>query len=208
MDCEQIPEKADLCPQDGENRHAQVVIRQAERELRQLIEERAKVTKRIGSLKHTIAGLVELFGDSILDTAVLSLLDRKGRFRQPGITPACRTILMEAGRPMSARDVRDEIQRTTPGLLAHHKDPMPTIYTILKRLVDYGEATGLPRGRGRRSWLWAAERKSRPIAPDQPGSRPPRSGRLAISPRLPTLDATELKPSRPAPADPNAALTF
>jgi hypothetical protein len=164
MDREQTPNAAALGTPDGDNRHALDVIRQAERELRQLIEERAKVTKRIGSLKQTIVGLADLFGDGILDAALLDLVDRKGSSRQPGITPACRTVLMEAGRPMSARDVCDEIQRTEPVLLAHHKDPMATINTILGRLVYYGEATGLPGDRGQRAWLWASERKSRLIA--------------------------------------------
>lgn len=173
MDREQTPNTHALGTPDRDSRHALVVIREAERELCQLIEERAKVTKRIGSLKQTIVGLADLFGDGILDADLLGLVDRKGASRQPGITRACRTVLMEAGRrPMSARDVCDEIQRTEPVLLAHHKDPMATINTILGRLVYYGEATGLPGDRGQRAWLWAAERKSRSIAPDREGSRP------------------------------------
>ncbi len=38
------------------------VMRTAEHELRQLIEERAEITKRIGSIKQTIVGLAKLFG--------------------------------------------------------------------------------------------------------------------------------------------------
>ena len=64
---------------------------------------------------------------------------------------------MEAQRPMSARDVCDEIQRTVPPLLAGHKDPIATINTILARLVEYGEAGVSPGGHGQRVWLWAAE---------------------------------------------------
>jgi hypothetical protein len=120
----------------GENRHVQDVIRRAEGELRQLIEERAEVTKRIGTVKQTIVGLANLFGDGILDAALLDLVDRKSGSRQPGITQACRRLLMEAERPMSARDVCDEMQRTAPTLLARHKDPMATINTILSRRGD------------------------------------------------------------------------
>ena len=79
---------------------------------------------------------------------------------------------MEAGRPMGARDVCDEIQRTLPALLAHHKDPMATINTILGRLVYYGEATGSPGDRGQRAWLWAAGDKNTLITSDAQGSRP------------------------------------
>jgi hypothetical protein len=157
MDHGPTPDKA-ANGSNGPNRHVQDVIRRAEGELRQLIEERAEVTKRIGTVKQTIVGLANLFGDGILDAALLDLVDRKSGARQPGITRACRRVLMEADRPMSARDVCDVIQRTAPTLLARHKDPMATINTILSRLVEYGEATLLPGDRGQRCWLWAAER--------------------------------------------------
>jgi hypothetical protein len=173
MDHGQTADKAAADTPGCENRHVQSVVRQAERELRQLNEERAEITKRIGSVKQTIVGLAKIFGDDILDAALLDLVDRKSGSCQPGITRACRRVLMEAGRPMSARDVCDEIQRTVPELLARHKDPMATINTILGRLVKYGEAIALPGDRGQRAWLWAAERDGRSSrAPDGEGSGP------------------------------------
>ena len=141
----------------AKNRHVQSVLQQAERELRKLIDERAGVTKRIGTLKQTIVGLAKLFGDGILDPALLDMVDCKGPSRKPGITQACRRVLIDAGRPMSAREICDEIQRTIPALLAYHKDPTVTINTILRRLVEYGEATALRGNRGQRVWLWASE---------------------------------------------------
>jgi hypothetical protein len=160
MDHGQTADKA-MGAAGGANRHVQDVIRRAEGELRQLIDERAEVTKRIGTVKQTIVGLANLFGDGILDAALLELVDRRSGPRQPGITRACRRVLLEAGRPMSARDVCGEIQRTLPALLARHKDPMATINTILGRLVDYGEATVLPGDHGQRAWRWAAERETK-----------------------------------------------
>jgi hypothetical protein len=148
------------------NPHVQEVIRSAERELRQLIEERAGVTKRIGTIKKTIVGLANLFGDAVIDPALLDLVGREGGSRQPGITRACRRVLLEAGRPLSARDVCDQIQETLPTLLARHKDPMATIYTILGRLVEYGEVTMLPGERGQRAWVWAAERSGQAASLD------------------------------------------
>ena len=142
------------------NLHVLDVVRRAEQELRQLIDERGEVTKRIGTVKRTIVSLAKLFGDGMLDRDLLSLFDGRGG-RQPGITSSCRRILMEARRPMSAREVCDEIQRTSPALLARHQDPMATINTILGRLVQYGEATVRPGDRGQRAWVWAAERESR-----------------------------------------------
>jgi hypothetical protein len=136
-------------------------MQRADRELRHLMAERAELTKRIGTVKRTIMGLGKLFGNGILDTVLLDLVDRRRGPRQRGITGACRRVLIEAKRPMSARDVCDEIQRTVPPLLARHKDPMATILTILARLVEYGEATVSAGEHGQRTWLWeVAERDS------------------------------------------------
>src|SRR6202789_4692482 len=98
MDHGQMTEKP-AAGAPGANRHVQDVIQRAEHELRQLMEERAEVTKRIGTVKQTIVGLANLFGDGILDAALSDLVDRKSSSRQPGITRACRGVLIqERGR--------------------------------------------------------------------------------------------------------------
>jgi hypothetical protein len=140
--------------------HVQEVIRQAHAELRGLMQRRADVMKRIGTVKQTIAGLANLFGDGVLNEELMELVDRKNSGRQPGFTKACRMILMEAGRPMSARDVCEYLQQKIPSLLAHHKDPVTSVTTVLNRLVFYGEAQAVLSGNGRRAWLWVAESSS------------------------------------------------
>src|SRR6195256_6563229 len=87
--------------------HVQEVIRQAHDELRQLLEQRSEIMKRIGTVKQTISGLANLFGDSVLTEELMELVDRKSSGRQPGFTKACRMILMQAGRAMNARDICD-----------------------------------------------------------------------------------------------------
>jgi hypothetical protein len=141
--------------------HVQEVIRQAHGELRQLMQQRADVMKRIGTVKQTIAGLANLFGDEVLSEELMELVDRKSSGRQPGFTKACRMILMDAGRAMSARDICEYFQQKMPVLLARHKDPMASITTVLNRLVEYGEAQAVFLGNGRRAWLWVAEAPSR-----------------------------------------------
>jgi hypothetical protein len=149
------------------------VVRRAEQELCQLIEERAEIRKRIGTVKRTIVGLAMLFGKDIVDAVLLDFVDHKKGPRHPGISSACRRILMDATRPMSVRDVCDEIQRTVPDFLARNKNPMATISVILGRLKDYGEATASLGDRGQRVWLWATERDSRSRhEPDGKGSGP------------------------------------
>jgi hypothetical protein len=141
----------------GNNGHVQEVVRQAHEELRQLLHQRAEVMRRIGTVKQTIAGLANLFGDNVLSEELLELVDRKSNGRQPGFTKACRMILMEAGRALSARDVCEQIQEKMPPMLARHKDPMASVTTVLNRLVDYGEAQAVVLNSGRRAWQWIAE---------------------------------------------------
>jgi hypothetical protein len=145
------------------NGHVQEVVRQAHEELRQLLAQRAEVMKRIGTVKQTIAGLANLFGDSVLNEELLELVDRKSNGRQPGFTKACRMVLMEANRSMSARDVCDQIQERMPPMLARHKDPMASVTTVLNRLVDYGEAEAVVLTNGRRAWRWIADSESETV---------------------------------------------
>lgn len=137
--------------------HVQEVIRQAHEELRHLLQQRADVMKRIGTVKQTIAGLANLFGDGVLSEELLELVDRKSNGRQPGFTKACRMILMESGRAISARDICDYFQKNMPAMLARHKDPMASVTTVLNRLVEYGEAQAVLSNSGRRAWRWVAE---------------------------------------------------
>jgi hypothetical protein len=141
----------------GGNGHVQEVVRQAHEELRQLLQQRAEVMRRIGTIKQTIAGLANLFGDSVLSDELLELVDRKSSGRQPGFTKACRMVLMDANRALSARDVCDRIQKRVPPMLMRHKDPMASVTTVLNRLVSYGEAKAVSLNNGRRAWQWVAD---------------------------------------------------
>jgi hypothetical protein len=136
--------------------HVQEVIRQAHGELRQLLQQRSEIMKRIGTVKQTISGLANLFGDGVLNEELMELVDRKSGGRQPGFTKACRMILMQTGRAMNARDICDYFEQKMPALLARHKDPMASVTTVLNRLVEYGEAQAV-LSNGRRAWRWVAE---------------------------------------------------
>jgi hypothetical protein len=152
------------------DRHVQEVVRAAHDELRQLIRQRAEIMKRIGTVKQTIAGLANLFGDGVLNDELLELVDRKTGGRQPGFTKACRMILMEANRALGAREVCEQIQQRVPTLLLRHKDPLASVTTVLNRLVEYGEARAVSRDNGRRAWQWVAdaETEGRMDAADTP----------------------------------------
>jgi hypothetical protein len=137
--------------------HVQEVVKAAHEELRQLMRQRADVMKRIGTVKQTIVGLANLFGDEVLSEELLELVDRKSGGRQPGFTKACRMVLMEAARPLGAREVCEHIQQRIPPVLLRHKDPLASVTTVLNRLVEYGEARTVLRENGRRAWEWVAD---------------------------------------------------
>jgi hypothetical protein len=137
--------------------HVQEVVREAHQELRQLMQQRSDVMRRIGTIKQTIAGLANLFGEEVLNDELLELVDRKSSGRQPGFTKACRMILMEANHPLSARDVCDRLHQKAPPILARHKDPIASVTTVLNRLVAYGEAHAVALDNGRRAWQWVAD---------------------------------------------------
>src|ERR1700736_1218349 len=156
---------------DSANGHVHQVVRQAHDELRQLMQQRAEVVKRIGTVKQTIAGLANLFGDSVLSDELLELVDRKNNGRQAGFTKGCRMILMEANRALSARDMWEQIQQKRPPMLARHKDPMASVTTVLNRLVEYGEARAVILENGRRAWRWVAEPDPQSSSPDATGRK-------------------------------------
>jgi chorismate mutase len=129
--------------------HVQEVIRSAERELHELLERRADLMKRIGTIKQTLAGLANIFGDAVLSDQMLNF------------TRACRVVLMEAKKPLGARAVCQVLQQRFPEVLERHKDPLASVTTVLNRLADYAEAKCSLDSNGRRVWQWIAEEEAR-----------------------------------------------
>jgi hypothetical protein len=153
--------RAAAIPGDGAG-NVQEVLRQAHAELCHLLRERAEVTRKIGTVKQTIAGLANLFGEGVLTDELLELVDRKSSGRQPGLTKACRMILMDSRSALTGRDVCRQISAAMPLVLQRHKDPMASVTTVLNRLVSYGEAIPVSLDSGRRAWLWASDSETGP----------------------------------------------
>ena len=139
--------------------HVQEVIRTAELELLMLLQQRAELMKRIGSIKQTLVGLANMFGDDVLNERLLGLLDRSTSRRSTGFTQSCRAVLMESPMPISVREVCELLKAKFPGLLEKHKKPTASVTTVLNRLVEYDEARSSQiEGKGR-VWQWVAERE-------------------------------------------------
>jgi hypothetical protein len=141
----------------GGDAYVQQVLRTAHQELLALLQQRADIMKRIGTVKQTIIGLANLFGDDVLDDELLTLVDRKPNGRQPGFTRACRTVLIESKAPLTGREVVSQLQGRFAGVLVNHKDPLASVTTVLNRLVAYGEARSDVNQSGKRVWEWVAE---------------------------------------------------
>ena len=135
----------------------QAVVDAVHEELRRLVQQRAAIMKRIGTIRQTIVGLCDLFGEEEVSDDLRELLSRKAGLRCPGITQACRTVLLEARRPLNATEVCEQVQvRIMPGA-PRPKNLVAAVSTVLNRLVKYGEAQTARRDDSPRTWVWVSE---------------------------------------------------
>jgi uncharacterized protein HemY len=137
---------------DAANIHS--IVNSAREELRQLLQQRADITKRIGTLKQTILGLCSLFGeDELTDDILREFAEHKPATRQPGLTQACRAVLRKLERPLTARELSEHLQQQVPVSARSSKNLAASVAVVLERLVQYGEARLVLRDDGRRAWL-------------------------------------------------------
>lgn len=139
---------------------AENVVQKLHSELSELLQQRAQIMRHIATAKKTIVGLASLFGENVLSPELQALVGVGDGNRKPGLTKACRLILIEARGPLSARNVVDALQTQDPEILAGHKDPIASVTTILNRLADYKEVERVLLSNGKRGWKWTAEETS------------------------------------------------
>jgi len=139
------------------NQPIQDVVRSAEKELEQLLRQRAEILKRIGTVKQKLVYLAKIFGEDVLTPEVMQLMGRTQPRKQPGLTRACREVLMEAAAPLEARQGLRELQRRFPGVIDHHKEPIASVTTVFNRLVASAEARSFTNNTGRRAWQWITQ---------------------------------------------------
>lgn len=132
------------------------VLRAARLELHSLLEQRAEITRRIGTARQTIIGLATLAGGQALHDAVLQLMDLRASHRQSGFTRACRYLLTASNRALNSTEICDELRHKFPEIAARHKDLQASATTVMNRLIDYGEAAAVKDSSGRRAWTWLA----------------------------------------------------
>jgi hypothetical protein len=152
------PAPAFIPPADRED-HVRQVLLHAQEELVRLMQQRAELMKRIGTVKKTVAGLANLFGEENLSSQLRDLIaDPQNRAGRPAFTTTCRLILMKAEQPLTVRDLCDHIREKAPPLFASNKNLAASVTTVLGRLVKYGEAEVVRLPTGRKAWRWIAVR--------------------------------------------------
>jgi hypothetical protein len=96
----------------------------AVREYEQAVADRTALDARIAQLHQTIGTLTKLCGF----TPTVPL----------GLTDACRLVLRNAGRPMTAVQVRERLESIGFDV-EKYSNSLAAIHTVLKRLADHGE---------------------------------------------------------------------
>lgn len=159
MDGEHLPaaqSRGTSIPQ-SDDRQMQEVLSVAEQELNRLLEQRAQLTKRIGTVKQTILGLAKLSGKDLIIDNAKHLLNSKRGARASGLTDTCRMVLIEAERPLSVREICARIEKRIYPVLSRHKDPLASVTTVLNRLLRYGEVSAVASSDGGRVFHWTSE---------------------------------------------------
>lgn len=114
-------------------------LEEAIHEYEKLSRQRAEMDERIAQLVQTIGNLTRLC--KITPTVVL------------GLTDACRLALKAAGQPLTAAEVRLQLEAMGYDT-AKYSNPLGSIHVVLRRLCRSGEARFVPRKFDKPAYAW------------------------------------------------------
>jgi len=117
------------------------------REYETLLRDRAELDTRIARLAHTVGSLSRLCG--AVPTVAL------------GLTDASRMVLKAAGHPLTALEVRAQLEGMGFDLSRYAND-LAVIHTTLKRLTEADEVEVVPQAWGKPSYAWKVPPTPRP----------------------------------------------
>jgi hypothetical protein len=115
------------------------ILEKATREYETLLAERTRLDERLAKLAQTIGSLMRLCNL----TPRVSL----------GLTDACRMVLKAAGHPLTAVEVRQQLEAMGFDV-ARYANDLASIHTVLKRLNQAGQADFVPRGHDKPAYRW------------------------------------------------------
>jgi hypothetical protein len=115
------------------------------REYETLTRQRGEIDERVAQLTQTIGSLTRLCG---LTATV-----------EWGLTDACRLVIRNAGRSLTAVEVRDRL--ASIGFdLSKYSNELASIHTVLKRLNQAGEIHLVPGAKGKQAVMWVRPPRS------------------------------------------------
>jgi hypothetical protein len=116
-----------------------LALETASREYQQLAQQRADLDRRLAQLAQTIGSLNKLCGF----TPTVAV----------GLTDGCRMVLNAAGHPLTAMEVRQQLEAMGFDVSKYSNDLAP-IHTVLKRLTESDEVRFVPRGYAKPAYEW------------------------------------------------------
>jgi len=136
---------------------AQRVIASLQSELQTLIAQRVSITRRMALIRQVVTGLANFVYRGSESNLGSPLFPKQAREHDSlrGLTAECRQLLTRSSKALTLREIVQEIQTQTPLILAHHKQPMTSVRTVLGRLVVYRQATEVLTEEGRLAWRGA-----------------------------------------------------
>jgi hypothetical protein len=114
-------------------------LEKATREHEALLAERTQLDQRMAQLAQTIGSLMRLC--HLTPTVEL------------GLTDACRMVLTAAGHPLTAVEVRQQLEAMGFDV-ARYANDLASIHTVLRRLNEAGQADFVPRAHGKPAYRW------------------------------------------------------
>lgn len=147
---ENIP--ARFTPEEG----VQLSVRRITKELSALQKQLREVEDDIVAVRQALHGLSLILGEEHFSEELLRLI-RPKRAQIRGLSSVCRSLLLRAPYAYSVREVCDRINATDPLLLAHHRNPMASVMSVLRQLARRGEIIRRTQN-GKSVWQQASSR--------------------------------------------------
>jgi len=114
------------------------------REYENLSRQRAEIDARIAQLVQAIGSLSRLC--HLIPTVQL------------GLTDACRMVLKAAGHPLTAAEVRAQLEAIGFDI-SRYANPLASIHIVLRRLCRSGDARFTPRPHAKPAYAWSYKAK-------------------------------------------------
>jgi hypothetical protein len=137
------------------NKNYRKALSQAKQELAHELVERQKSDQKLARLQSLITQLQDLCAEQDQKRFWNSIERVVKADLRGGITQTIRILLKETSLPMTATDLKAEIEARKYDL-ARFKNPLAVIHTVLNRLVKSGEVKLVPQKYGKKAYQWVS----------------------------------------------------